>query len=231
MHVLILGATGRTGSQLLNALLEKNHTITALVRNTEALTSTLSPQQAPHVTTLLGSPSNLADIRTAIISSPTPPKAILVALASPRKSNSPFSAPIGPPDFMQQAHKNLLLAMAEFKITKLVTLSAFGTGSSNSNVFLPMRVILNHANISIGFKDHKKVEEVVRSDETVEGLEWTLVRAVMLSDGEEREVRIFGEEGKGVGSLPSISRKSVASFLVMCLESAEWNGKTPVIAE
>lgn len=121
--------------------------------------------------------------------------------------------------------------MAEFKITKLVTLSAFGTGNSNANVFLPMRVILNHANISIGFKDHKKVEQVIRSDATVEGLEWTLVRAVMLSDGEEKEVKVFGEEGKGVGALPSVSRKSVAGFMVKCLESAECNGKTPVIAE
>ncbi|KAF4626519.1 hypothetical protein G7Y89_g11641 [Cudoniella acicularis] len=44
---------------------------------------------------------------------------------------------------------------------------------------------------------------------------------------------VWGEQGKGVAVMASVSRESVARFMVKVLEdgSGEWDGKTPVISE
>lgn len=36
MRVLVIGATGKTGGLVVNELLERKHTVTALVRNTDS---------------------------------------------------------------------------------------------------------------------------------------------------------------------------------------------------
>ena len=67
------------------------------------------------------------------------------------------------------------------------------------------------------------------------GLKWTLPRPVMLSEGEKKDVRDCGDAGdaKGMGIMPTVSRKSVANFLLDVAEdeSEKWVGRTPVILD
>ncbi len=126
--------------------------------------------------------------------------------------------------------------MREFGIDRLLTISAFGVGSSNANVFLPMRLVLNHSPMAVGFTDHNAVEKLVREagkgkEEGGWGLKWTLVRPCMLSDKEEMDIKVLGDDGHGAGHLPSVSRKSVATWVIReGIEKAEWVGRTPVLA-
>jgi uncharacterized protein YbjT (DUF2867 family) len=106
-------------------------------------------------------------------------------------------------------------------------MSAFGVGDSHKNTSFAMRLVLDHTNIAYGYKDHNAVEKVVRDS----GLDWTFVRPGILSDGEKKEVNTWGNEGKGIGMLPKVSRASVAGFMVECLEVDKWIGMTPVISE
>lgn len=57
----------------------------------------------------------------------------------------------------------------------------------------------------------------------------------MLSDGEKKDVRDFGDDGdaKGMGLMPSVGKKSVAAFLLDVEEdeSGNRNGRTPVIPD
>jgi len=61
------------------------------------------------------------------------------------------------------------------------------------------------------------------------GLEFVMLRPAMLTDGEAKTVRFHGDDGRGVGFLPSITRKSVARAMVDAAESDEWVGESPVI--
>jgi len=106
-------------------------------------------------------------------------------------------------------------------------MSAFGVGDSHESVFCPTRLVLDYSSVAVAYKDHNMVEKVVRGT----GLDWTLVRPAMLSEGEKKEVKIWGNQGKGIGMVPKISRASVAGFIVECLEVDKWNGMTPVISE
>lgn len=99
-------------------------------------------------------------------------------------------------------------------------------------------MVLNHSSMAFAFEDHNAVEEFVRRTAAeAEGqrkgweLQWTLVRPCMLNGGGVKVVKVLGEQGKGAGLLPSVSRESVASFVVeRCLEGGEFVGKTPAIS-
>lgn len=99
-------------------------------------------------------------------------------------------------------------------------------------------MVLNKSAMAVGFKDHEGVEELVRKAGRENGLRWTLVRPCMLAGGEDGgevlPIKIFGERGEGAGWMPSITRRSVADWVVGValdgVKGEEWIGKTPVIA-
>jgi putative NADH-flavin reductase len=231
MQILLLGATGRTGNLILASALSKNHAVTVLVREHSSLTST------PRLTIITGSPMAEQDVEKAIKAAPELPDAVVIALASVRETDSPFSKPSSPPRLMTESHERVLEAMKKFGIKRLITISAFGVGDSNSNVYWPMRMMLNHSPMAFAFSDHNAVEALVRKtadewEEIPQGerLEWTLVRPCMLNDGELREAKVLGGQEKGAGLLASISRASVASFVVSrCLEGGEFLRETLVV--
>ncbi|PVH80846.1 NAD(P)-binding protein [Cadophora sp. DSE1049] len=232
MHLLIIGGSGRTGKLIIESALQANHTITSLVRNPSSLTPN------PNLTIIQGTPTSSSDISTGIASSPQKPDAVIVSLASLRKTDSPFSAQVSPPTFMTDVHRLLLAEMKEHGIERLITISAVGVGDSNPNVFWPMRMVLNKSAMAVGFKDHEGVEELVRKAGKEDGLRWTLVRPCMLAGGEEGgevlPVKVHGERGEGAGCMPSVTRKSVAEWVVGValdgVKGGEWIGKTPVLA-
>ncbi|KAH8749176.1 NADH(P)-binding-domain-containing protein [Hyaloscypha sp. PMI_1271] len=220
MQILLLGATGRTGNLILASALSKNHAVTVLVREPSSLTST------PGLTIITGSPMAEQDVEQAIKAAPKLPDAVIIALASVRETDSPFSKPTSPPRLMTESHERVLEAMKKFGIKRLITISAFGVGDSNPNVCWPMRMMLNHSPMAFAFSDHNAWEEIPQG----ERLEWTLVRPCMLNDGELREAKVLGGQGKGAGLLASISRASVASFVLSrCLEGGEFLRETPVV--
>ena len=123
-------------------------------------------------------------------------------------------------------------------IERLITISAVGVGDSNPNVFWPMRMILNKSPMAVGQKDHAGVEALVRRAGKEDGLRWTLVRPCMLAGGEDGgealPVKVFEETGEGLGCMPSVTRRSVAEWVVGValdgVKGEEWIRKTPVLA-
>ncbi|KAH7370926.1 hypothetical protein BKA65DRAFT_26337 [Rhexocercosporidium sp. MPI-PUGE-AT-0058] len=232
MHLLIIGGSGRTGKLLIQAALQAKYTITALVRNPASLTPSLG------LSIVQGSPEKTTDISTAISSSPVKPDAVIVALASLRKTDSPFSAPVSSPTFMTDVHILLLAEMKKSGILRLITISAFGVGDSNESLIWPMRMLMNRSPMAVGVKDHEGVEEVVRRAGKDDGLRWTLVKPCMLAGGEdggeELPVKVLGEKGEGAGCMPSVTRRSVAVWVVRValdeVDGEQWIGKTPVLA-
>jgi uncharacterized protein YbjT (DUF2867 family) len=216
MHILVLGGTGRTGQPIISEALSHNHTVTALIRTSGSLSSL----QTPSLTTVIGSPQSQADVELAFASQT--PDAVLVALSSNE---------IG---FMAGVHRILVSVIKQHGLeakTKVVTMQAIGVGSSNKHVWWPMRLVLNYSPLSKGQEDHNLVEGVMRES----GLMWTLPRPVMLTDGVKKDVVICGDDGgeKVMGRMPSVSRKSVAGFMVAVAEDAtgKWTERTPVIGD
>ena len=82
------------------------------------------------------------------------------------------------------------------------------------------------SNMSHQWEDHAHVDRAMKQS----GLDYVLVRPVMLKEGEPKPISFFGDKGvKGVGLTSSITRRSVSRFLVDAVEKSEWDRSTPVI--
>ena len=125
--------------------------------------------------------------------------------------------------------RNTLAVMREHVVKKIVVLGTTGIGSSRSSSAWFFNWVVDHSNLKITFDDHYEVEKLLVTEaEKDPEFKWVDVRATGLSNGEKKEVKEFGNEGKGVGWF--VSRKSVAAFLLDAVEGSRWDGQTPVIS-
>ena len=225
MRILLLGATGRTGTHVLTEALSRTHSITALVRRPDALSPT------PKLTIIPGTPLSPTDVRKAFASAPKndPVKAVISVLNTARTSDNPWAKPTSPPNFMAESICNCTEVMREYGVKKIVVLGTIGIGSSRATSGFFFNFVVDHSNLKIAFDDHFAVQQFLEGEATRDDeFKWVDVRATGLGNGEKKEVKEWGNEGKGVGWW--ISRKSVAGFLVEAIEGDRWDGQTPVIS-
>ena len=201
------------------------HEVIALVRNETSLV------QRAGLTVVMGSPLNKDDIARAIATSTTPVDVVLVTLNARRVSDSPFAAPDpvnSPPRLLADSVRNAIEAMrgASPPVRKIVAMSSVGTGSSWNNLNWLMRLTFTHTNMRYSREDHDAVDKELKSAESLRFVE---VRPWMLADGEAAEVKVYGDDGKGAGFMPKITRASVAKFMIEAAETSKYDGKSPVI--
>ncbi|KAI0136818.1 NAD-dependent epimerase/dehydratase-like protein [Xylariales sp. AK1849] len=222
MHFLMIGGSGRTGKLIINEALSKGHHVTAVVRSTSSLTA------GDNLTVVEGSPLKESDIDSAFRATPgSIPSAVVVALNARRSSDSPFAAPSSdtPPRMMADSVANAIKAMKKHGVRKIVIMSSMGTGDSFAHANYLMRLMFTHSNMSLQMVDHNAVDTETKAA----GVDYTLVRPVMLADGNVAEVKVYPDNGKGSGFIPKVSRASVAAFMVRALETDEFVRRTPVI--
>ena len=223
MRFLIFGANGRTGSLATAEALKRGHTVTALVR------SSFSMQPHEGLTIVEGTPHNQSDVERAFASTPEYPiHAVLVLLNAPRKSDSPFSKPKAdtPRTLVQDCVRNATAVMKKHGVERIVVMSAFGIGSSFKQLPFLMKMVFEHTNMKFQMKDHEATDgDITQAD----GLQWTLVRPAMLKEGDALPVKEFGDAGNGIGMFDSITRASVAQFMVRVAEGSELIRKAMVI--
>ncbi|KAL6410043.1 NmrA-like protein [Ilyonectria robusta] len=222
MRILLVGANGRTGRLVLSEAINRGHTITALVRNPSSL------EALPGLTIVKGSPLDPSSIEDAFKATDTTdqPSAVIVTLNSARASDNPFAKSISPPRLLAESVTNVVAAMENHGVSKLVYTSAFGVGTSAKNMPLLMRLLVRYSNLGVAYEDHEEVDELVKKS----SLKWTLVRPVVMTEKEKKDVNILEDDGRGAGLSANISRASVAAFLVEAAEGEESNRTAPVIA-
>lgn len=92
-----------------------------------------------------------------------------------------------------------------------------------------MRYMISHSNLQFSYADHNLVDKEMKSPDRKD-IDYVLVKPTRLTNGEKASLRFYGDNGVGMGALHSISRTSVAGFLVDAVEKNTWDRSTPVIA-
>jgi hypothetical protein len=110
--------------------------------------------------------------------------------------------------------------MNTHSIRKIVNLQAHGVGESFPTLFLPVKLLVRYSNMGIGYKDHEQVEMVVKQSDR----SYVLVRPARFIKGPSTHIHFYGGKGEGIGSLKTITKESVATFLLDAVEKDEWNG-------
>ena len=216
---LLLGATGRLGSLILQAALAQQLHVTALVRDA----SKLAPQ--PNLRIVQGSPLVLRDVEAALSGC----DCVVSALANARTSDMPWAAQLSPDWFMRDAVRTVSSAMLGHDLRRLVVVSSWGVGDDYPHTPALFRLVLHYSTLRHIFQDHTAVDSAVRAS----GLDWTLLRPVGFTQGGAEGYRVEARDSSaGVGlSNGTIRRALVAQYAVQALNDEQLVHKAPVMTQ
>jgi uncharacterized protein YbjT (DUF2867 family) len=169
VKVLLIGASGPTGQQLLAHL--GDHDVTALVRSARAI---------PGATAVRGDARNADDLERAVRGQ----DAVISALGSKK---------VGPDDLQASFLTGITTGMTASGVPRLITLSPWGTSASRATA--PLLLRMGHATILRNQTADREVGERVVD---ASGLSYTHVRAGVLSGGAERGGVIGTADGRGI---------------------------------
>lgn len=211
--LLVLGGSGRTGVHVLQHAVDRGHRVRALVRDPDALDA------PPGVELVRGTPTDVDAVRRAAEGT----EAVVSTLNNSRASDNPWARPTSPPRLMTDAARATLQVMGELGIRRFVATSSQGVADDWKHVNPVMRAMVRFSNIKAGFDDHAGVDEVVRASH----VDWTLVRAVALTDKPQRGPVRAGLRGE-VKPGNWVNRADLAAFLLDTVEQGTWVRQTPL---
>jgi putative NADH-flavin reductase len=195
MNVLVFGATGATGRQVVSQLLARGHRVTAFVRRPNAMTS------AEGLRIVAGDTTGPA---AAIEEALRGQDAVVSALGLGMNLRSG--------NLMTRSMQAILPALEKAGVRRLVVVSAFGVGRTSADAPLIPR-IMHRLMLKDLFADKASAEAALRRTD----LDWTIVYPVMLTNGPLSGKYRIGER-LALSGVPKISRADVAHFIVGELE-------------
>lgn len=207
-RLLVLGATGLTGQQLITRALEQGHDVTALVRDPSKLTI-----EHARLRTIAGS-ATAPDVVNAALKGQD---AVLCALGT----RSPTS--LVRCDLMRTAIRALIPAMKHQAVNRLILLSALGVGQSADYAPPALRMAFRTAFRQVG-KDKAAAEEHLRASD----IDWTIVYPPSLTNGPQTN-DYRSRESVDVKGMPKISRADIAHFMLTQLTDATYTRKIAIV--
>ena len=193
MKLAILGATGNTGLELVKQSLEKGHQVTAFVRDPSRISI-----KHDQLNIFTGDVFDLASVAEAIQGQ----DAIVCALGSSDLKKTTVRA---------EGTANIIQAMKEQGVQRLLVVTAMGTGES-WNTLSMVNKLFYATLLKSSREDHEAQETAVKQSE----LDWTIIRPSGLTD--EPRTGMY-EVGENIFAKTSrISRADVADLIVKELE-------------
>jgi putative NADH-flavin reductase len=197
VRLLVVGASGRTGRILTDLALRRGHDVTGFVRDD----SRLEPG-GTRLRVVRGDVLEPDTLHTAV-----PGHDAIVSLLAPRPRRSGR--------VYVEGTRNLADAAVSAGVRRLIVVSAAGAGVSPSALPLAYRIVTRIPVVARLYPDiaHMETELIARSD-----LDWTVVRAAILTNGPRRG-RYRTAAGDVVPGGLRISRADLAEFLLGVAET------------
>jgi putative NADH-flavin reductase len=210
MNLVIFGASGGTGRELVRQALAQGHHVTAFVRNPRSLTS-----QGP-VRVVVGDSTDAQPVANAIIGQ----DAVLSALGA---------RSLGDRTLLPESMKQILPAMKLNGVRRLIVLGAAGVDpGAGRNLSAPARLMMKLVGATIlknPFASQRAMQELIRRSDR----EWTIVQPPKLLNTEGRGIWRVDADALPPGAV-RIARADVAAFMLAQLSSTEWVRKAPFVA-
>lgn len=196
MRVLILGATGGTGREALQALLEAGHEVTALVRSDLKV-------ECDRLTVVRGDATNPSDVEAAVRGH----DAVVVTLGIRENALRVRLRGAGATSLQVRSEgtRHVVAAMKRHGVRRLIVQTAYGVGPSREMLTLKWRLIFSLI-LKPQIADTEVQEAVVRES----GLDWIVVQPVALTDTSDQ--RLFTSENNETQSM-TVSRCAVGKLL------------------
>ena len=204
-RLLIVGATGGTGRQLVARALERGHAVTALVRDPAKLGA-----EHPRLTVIRGDVLDPDSVESAVRGQ----DAVLSALGHRRY--------FYPSRILSAGTGNILRAMEVHGVRRFVGVTSLGIGDSAGRLGLTYTLFTLPVVLPFYFWDKARQERAIARS----GAEWVIVRPGALTNAPGRGRTRHG----GVGSFlltVRIARADVADFMLDQLTSDEYLRAAP----
>lgn len=200
MKLVVFGATGGTGQELVRQALKQGHSVTAFVRSPEKL--------AIHNASLTVMKGDVLD-QAAVEKAVQGQEAVLVALGVKPPSQKTV---VGP------GTRNILNAMKKHSVGRIIVESAMFMDDGLRSKSLPLRLMT--ATMMKGPRRDKLIQEKIVMES---GLEWVIARPTMLTNGEKSGWRV--RDASEVGMSAKISRADVADFMLKQVKDDPYVGR------
>ena len=203
MKILLLGATGRTGQQIIKEALIRGHKISAIARDPDKL-------KDYGIEVTQGTPYDYHTVEKAISGC----EAIINTLNVSRKSDNPWAPLRSPKDMISKSAHNAVQAMEKTGIRRFVALSTIGAGRSWKTSPGILKFMVSVSNLKVAFQDHGKQEEILENS----SLNYTICRAPMLSN----ELNDTGAIATREGERPVnrvLNRNAAAKYFLDIIEN------------
>ena len=193
MKITIFGATGKVGRRLVDQALERGDRVTAFVRDPSKLTT----HRHERLKVVQGNVQNSKDVEQAVAGT----DAVLSALGQTKTSSK---------DVLTEGIKNIVAAMNKHGVRRLVSLTGAGVRDPKDEPKLVDRVIGS----LLKLLQRDLLEDALGAARVIQesGLDWVIVRAPVLNEGEKKGEYRVGYVGKESGT--RLSRADLAGFML-----------------
>jgi nucleoside-diphosphate-sugar epimerase len=211
--LVVFGATGALGRQIVGYALDHGHHVTAVARNPSAM-----GEQHDRLTLLRGDVLAPATLGPAVAGQ----AAVILAIGGSNAARDRRT----PSSTCSEGTRNVLEAMAAHDVSRVVAVSSWGVGDSLPRAPLFYRLVIFPLVIGGELIDKARQEEVLRNSDA----DWTIVRPSRLT-GEPARHRMAVAERLRYSPRASISRADVARFMVDGVGDQRLFGRTVEISD
>lgn len=208
MKLVIFGATGGTGQQVVTQALEQGHEVSAFARSPQKL-----DQRHDNLQVLKGNVLDYDSVERAIQGN----DAVLCAIGLPPKDKSNLRA---------NGTKNIIRAMEKTGVTRFICQSSDGVGDSAKTLPFFMKYLIVPFMLRRAFADHEIQENCIKKSR----LDWIIVRPTALNDDERTGSYHHGDTVDKNKVTFRISRADTADFMLKQLIDNTYLHKTPSIS-
>jgi len=207
-NILVIGASHGIGLETVKRALAAGHRVRAMARSAASM-----PLQHERLEKYTGDALVEQDVRAALQGVEVVIQALGIRAADMFRPVQLFSA----------ATRVLVAQMQAQNVRRLITVTGFGAGDSQSSIGLlqrlPFRMVFGHA-----YDDKSRQEQMIRES----GLDWTIARpGVLINASCNGRYRVLEDRAQWRNGI--IARADVADFLVRQVDDRGGIGKTPVL--
>jgi uncharacterized protein YbjT (DUF2867 family) len=209
LRILIIGATGGTGRELVRQALEQGHQVTALVRKPKKM-----KLEHPNLRLVQGNVRDYDSVENAMRGQ----SAVLCALGTKHF--------FYPSRVVSNGTGNILRAMKSCGVPRLVCESSLGIGNSVGRLGLLFTFLVVPLLLPFIFYDKVRQEKLIEESDT----DWVIVRPTALTNGPARGKY---RHGRNVGNYLltyRIARADVADFMLKQLTDDDYIGSAVGVA-
>lgn len=208
MHIAVFGATGRTGNHVVEQALERGWKVTAFARTPSKLN--VDPER---VRLVEGNVRDIEQVSKAVEGV----DAVISALGQTKTSQK---------DVSSVAADHLIAAMQEHDVDRFVTLLGAGVSDENDESSFGRKFMLGVMKLMARhvLEDAQSHADKVRASD----LDYVIVRPPRLIDGPKADWKA-GYMKLGPGD--SISRATLADFMLEQVTDDTWVGQAPMVTE